>query len=91
MTTISHSAKMRACEPEDWCVSCHAHKVPMTRWERWLSIACYKTWMRLPGWLAMSKWGFTILPWAGNYAYRCFCKTPQSEKAGGRFVWEEQG
>ena len=38
-----------------------------------LSRIAYWAWMRMPTWLAFSRLGFAILPWAGIHAYSCAC------------------
>lgn len=62
-------------EEPAWCDTCHAHIIPMSRWERSVSRVCYWLAMHWPHWLAFTKPHYAILPWAGNYAYRCFCMT----------------
>jgi hypothetical protein len=65
-----------------WCDNCHAAIIPMTLWERWLSIIAWHVWMLLPLSVAFSGIGLKMLPWVGNRAYRCFCRRLTSKDEG---------
>jgi len=67
-----------------FCETCHNAIIAMPLWERALSRICWTLAMHWPYRWFMSKPHAAILPWAGNYAYRCFCRrsTPHNIQEG---------
>ena len=61
-------------EDTPWCESCTGPVFGRSDLELDLSHVAYWVWMRLPNWLAFSRVGCVLLPYAGSIAFACSCR-----------------